>query len=98
MRKFEVTLTYKPRTVNAVSVKDLIIKRQKVLDVELDDENCISPEQFCDSVINVKERPNIVRMNIKEDHSINKKPLYWLNEQFGRIYLYNGIPIVFHRN
>ena len=98
MRKFEVILTYKMKSLNYRSVKDVLIKQKKVLDIELDDENCISPEQFCDSVINVNERPDIVRMNIKEDHSINKKPLYWLNEQFGRIYLYNGIPIVFHRN
>ncbi len=98
MRKFEVTLTYKPRSVKSISVSNVIIKQKKVLDVELDDENCISPELFCDSIINADERPDIVRMNIKEDQSINTKPLYWLNEQFGRIYFYNGIPIVFHRN
>jgi hypothetical protein len=98
MRKFEVILTYKPRKVNQVAVKDVIIKQQKVLDVELDDENCVSPEQFCDKVINLNERPDIVRMNIKEDYKLNQKPLYWLNEHFGRIYFYNGIPIVFHRN
>jgi len=98
MRKFEVTLTYKLRTIKSVSIKDVIIKHQKVLDVELDDESCISPEQFCNSIIKVDERPDIVRMNIKEDHSLNKTPLYWISEQFGRIYFYNGIPIVFHRN
>jgi hypothetical protein len=98
MRKFEVILTYKLRSLKSRSVKDVLIKQKKVLDIELDDENCISPEQFCDSVINVNERPDVVKMNIKEDHSFNKQPLYWLTEQFGRIYLYNGIPIVFHRN
>jgi hypothetical protein len=98
MRRFEVTLTYKLRSVKSLSLKDVIIKHQRVLDVELDDESCVSPEQFCDSVIKVNERSDIVRMNIKEDHSINKKPLYWLDEQLGRIYFYNGIPIVFHRN
>jgi hypothetical protein len=98
MRKFEVILTYKLRSLKSRSVKDVLIKQKKVLDIELDDENCISPEQFCDSVINVNERPDVVKMNIKEDHSFNKQPLYWLTEQFGRIYFYNGIPIVFHRN
>ena len=98
MRKFEVTLTYKLRSLKSVSIKDVIIKHQRVLDVELDDERCISPERFCNSIIKIDERPDIVRMNIKEDHSFNKIPLYWLSEQSGRIYFYNGIPIVFHRN
>jgi hypothetical protein len=98
MRKFEVKLTYKSRTVKSVSVTEVLIKQQKVLDVELDDKSCISPEQFCDNVLNVKERPDIVRINIKEEHSLNKQPLYWINQHFGRIYLYNGIPIIFYRN
>lgn len=98
MRKFEVTLTYKIRSVKSFSLKDVIIKHQRVVDIELDDDSCVSPEQFCDNVINVNERPDIVRINIREDHSFNKKPLSWLSEQFGRIYFYNGIPIIFHRN
>ena len=98
MRKFEITLTYKTRTVKSISFKHAIIKQKKVLDVELEDENCISPEQFCDNVLIVNERPDIVRMNIKENNSANKQPLYWLTEHLGRIYFYNGIPIVFHRN
>ncbi|MBT8378461.1 MAG: hypothetical protein KJN64_04460 [Ignavibacteria bacterium] len=98
MRKFEVTLTFKPRSVESVSVRNVFIKQQKVLDVELDDESCISPEQFCDNVLKVNERTDIVRMNIKENFSANKHPLHWLSEHFGRIYFYNGIPIVFHRN
>jgi hypothetical protein len=98
MRKFEVTLTYKSRTVKSVSVKNVMIKQQKVVDVELDDEYCTSPEQFCDSVISISERPEVVRINIKEENLLDQKPLHWVGEQFGRIYFYNGIPIVYNRN
>jgi len=98
MRKFEVTLTYKRVLVPSSSPEEVMIKQQKIFNTELDDESCISPEIFCDKVINCNERHNVVRLNIKELSAGNTKPLYWLNENRGRIYLYNGVAIVLNRN
>ncbi|MGB5531006.1 MAG: hypothetical protein WBQ32_13645 [Ignavibacteriaceae bacterium] len=98
MRNFEVTLTYKVSQICHICTRNIIINRQKILDVELDDSHCLSPEEFCDSVINLQERPNVVRVNVKEKNKGNEKPLNWINEHLGRIYLYNGIPLVLNKN
>ena len=98
MRNFEVTLTYKVSLINQICERDIIINRQKILDVELDDSHCLSPEEFCDSVIALQERPNVVRINVKEKYCGNEHPLYWINENSGRIYLYNGIPLILNKN
>jgi len=98
MRNFEVTVTFKVSLFNQIPSRNIIINHQKFLDVELDDSHCLSPEEFCDSVITLQERPNVVRINVKEKNKGNEKPLNWINENLGRIYLYNGIPLVLNRN
>jgi hypothetical protein len=98
MRKFEVTLTYKPRKVYLVPYREVFIKLQKVLDVELDDCYCSSPEEFCDSVLLNKDRARIVRLIVKERYSGDEFPLHWIHEHWGRIYFYNGIPLIPSRN
>ena len=98
MRNFEVTLTYKASIINQICARNIIINRQKILDVELDDSHCLSPEEFCDSVIKLQERPNVVRINVKEKNKANEYPLNWISENLGRIYLYNGIPLVLNKN
>jgi hypothetical protein len=98
MRSFEVTLTYKPLLVNQIISKSIMINKQKILEVELDEAVCNSPEEFCDAVINIQERPDVIRINIVEKYKSAVRPLYWLAENYGRIYFYNGIPIVLSRN
>ena len=98
MRNFEVTVTYKVSLINQIQARDIIINRQKILDVVLDDSHCYSPEEFCDSVINLQERPNVIRINVKEKNTGNVKPLNWINENSGRIYLLNGIPLILNKN
>ena len=98
MRNFEVTLTYKASIINQICAQNIIINRQKILDVELDDSHCLSPEEFCDSVIKLQERPNVVRINVKEKNKANEYPLNWISENLGRIYLYNGIPLILNKN
>jgi hypothetical protein len=98
MRNFEVTVTYKVSFINQIQAQNIIINRQKILDVELDDSHCLSPEEFCDSVITLRERPNVVRINVKEKNVGNGKPLNWIDENLGRIYLLNGIPLVLNKN
>ena len=98
MRNFEVTLTYKASIINQICARNIVINRQKILDVELDDSHCLSPEEFCDSVIELQERPNVVRINVKEKNKANEYPLNWISENLGRIYLYNGIPLVLNKN
>lgn len=98
MRKFEVTFTYKPRRIILIPFQEVFIKQQKVVDVELEDEQCNSPEEFCNVVVMQPERSDVVRINIKERFMGDEKPLSWIAELFGRIYFYNGIPIVLHRN
>lgn len=98
MRKFEVTLTYKPHKVYLVPYREVFIKHQKVIDVELDENRCCSPEKFCDSVINHDERNKIVRLIVKERFTGDENPIPWVYENWGRIYFYNGIPLITHRN
>ena len=98
MRNFEVTLTYKSLNINQLFAKSIFINRQKVLEVELDDNRCTSPEEFCDAVIKVNERPNVIRINVVEKYKSSDKPLYWLTENYGRIYFHNGIPLILNKN
>jgi len=98
MRNFEVTLTYKSLNLNQYLSKNIFINKQKILEVELEDSHCVSPEEFCDAVINLQERQEIVRINVVEKKKTTMKPLYWLTENFGRIYFHNGIPLVLNKN
>jgi len=98
MRNFEVTLTYKGLMINQLLTKNIYINKQKILEVELDDSNCISPEEFCDAVINIQERPDVVRINVVEKYKTSNRPLNWIAENFGRIYFHNGIPLVLNKN
>jgi len=98
MRNFEVTLTYKSISLDQLVSKKIFINKQKKLAVELDDLHCISPEEFCDAVINAKERPHVVRINVVEKFSQHEKPLNWITENFGRIYFHNGIPLILNKN
>ena len=98
MRNFEVTLTYKALMINRFFTKNIFINKQKILEVELDDSHCISPEEFCDSVITIQQRPEIVRINVVEKYKPTEKPLNWITENFGRIYFHNGIPLVLNKN
>jgi hypothetical protein len=98
MRNFEVTLTYKTMFINPVEKGNVSLSRHKVLDIELDESYCHSPEEFCDAVINLKERADVVRINIKEKFKGKENPLFWVKENFGRIYLFNGIPLVLNKN
>jgi hypothetical protein len=98
MRNFEVTLTFKVLLINQFYTRNVTINRQKVLDVELDESHCPTPEDFCNAVINQQERPKVVRINIKEKNNENEYPLNWISENLGRIYLYNGIPLVLNKN
>ncbi len=98
MRNFEVTLTYKPLIVNQLVSKNILINKQKIVEVELDEAVCVSPEEFCNAVITIQERPDVVRINIVEKFKPTEKPLYWLAENYGRIYFHNGVPIVLNKN
>ncbi|GIK60879.1 MAG: hypothetical protein HND39_14490 [Ignavibacteriota bacterium] len=98
MRNFEVTLTFKPLVVNKVVSSSVLINKQRVVEISLDDQVCISPEEFCEAVINIKERPDVVRLNIVERFTSTEKPLYWIKENYGRIYFHNGVPIVLNKN
>jgi hypothetical protein len=98
MRNFEVILTYKSLNINQLFAKSIFINRQKVLEVELDDYYCSSPEEFCNAVIKVNERPDVIRINVVERFISSKKPLHWLTENYGRIYFHNGIPLILNKN
>ena len=99
MRKFEVILTYKSNCLSIISSKDIIIKQQKILeDIELNDSQCFSPEDFFKCIINDYERPDVVRINIKEKSEGVDSPLKWILENMGRVYFYNGVPLLLNRN
>lgn len=98
MRIFEVTLTYKTVNINQYLSKNIYINKQKILEVELDDSHCISPEEFCDAVITIQERSEVVRINVVEKYKPAIKPLNWIAENFGRIYFHNGIPLILNKN
>ncbi len=98
MRNFEVTLTYKSEHIRLIETKNVYINQQKVINIELDESHCNSPEEFCDSIITPNERLNIVRINVRERSVDNCIPLNWISENFGRIYLHNGIPLILNKN
>jgi hypothetical protein len=98
MRNFEVTFTYKSLTVNQFLTKNIFINKQKILEVELDDSHCISPEEFCDAVITLDERSEVVRINVIEKNKSALIPLTWITENFGRIYFHNGIALILNKN
>ena len=98
MRNFEVILTYKSININQFLTKNIFINKQKILEVELEDSHCISPEEFCDAVITLQERPEVVRINVVEKKKPTMKPLNWIAENYGRIYFHNGIPLVLNKN
>jgi len=84
--------------INQLLAKNIFIHKQKIVEVELDDSHCISPEEFCDSVITIQERPDVVRINVVEKYKPSEKPLNWVTENYGRIYFHNGIPLVLNKN
>lgn len=98
MRNFEVTLTYKVSVINQIKNGNIAINRKKIIDVELDESHCLTPEDFCNAIITLQERPDVVRINIKEKYRGKEKPLNWIHENLGRIYLHNGIALVLHKN
>lgn len=98
MRNFEVTLTYKSLNINQIISENIFVNKQKKLEIELDDNRCTSPEEFCDAVIKVTERPDVIRINVVEKYISANKPLYWLTENYGRIYFHNGIPLILNKN
>ena len=98
MRKFRVTLTYKSLALNKLLSKNILINKQKVLEVELEDSLCLSPEEFCDSVIANGERPYVIRINVVEKFMPATEPVNWITENYGRIYFHNGIPLVLNKN
>lgn len=98
MRNFEVILTYKSLKIDHFLSKNVLVNQQKVLEVQLDESHYHTPEEFCDAIINLQERSNVVRMNIIEKNNPTLKPLHWLAENFGRIYFHNGIPLILTRN
>jgi len=98
MRNFEVTLTYKSISLDQLVSKNIFINKQKKLAIKLDDSHCITPEEFCDAVINAKERRHVVRINVVEKYSRHEKPLNWITENYGRIYFHNGIPLILNKN
>ena len=98
MRNFEVTLTYKSDLIRLIEAKNIYINQQKVINIQLDDSHCNSPEEFCDSIIAPTERANVVRINVREKENNNIRPLNWIAENLGRIYLHNGIPLVLNKN
>lgn len=98
MRKFKVTLTYKTSTLDQLLARKILINKQKVLEVELDDSHCLSPEEFCDSVIENKERADVVRINVVEKFKPATEPINWITENYGRIYFHNGIPLILNKN
>lgn len=98
MRKFKVTLTYKTSTLDQLLSRKILINKQKVLEVELDDSHCLSPEKFCDSVIENRERPDVVRINVVEKFKSATEPINWIAENYGRIYFHNGVPLILNKN
>ena len=98
MRKFKVTLTYKTSTLDQLLSKTILINKQKVLEVELDDSHCLSPEEFCDSVIENQERSDVIRINVIEKFKSATEPINWITENYGRIYFHNGIPLILNKN
>ncbi|MFI5236785.1 MAG: hypothetical protein ACHQLA_02475 [Ignavibacteriales bacterium] len=98
MRNFQVILTYKSLNINQFLAKNIFINKQKILEVELDDSHCLSPEEFCDAVIALQERPEVVRINVVEKNKSSVGQLNWITENFGRIYFHNGIPLVLNKN
>jgi hypothetical protein len=95
MRNFEVTLTYKALMIHQlIDEKYLMSTSKRYWKLSWTILHCISPEEFCDAIITVQERPDVVRINIVEKYTPTEKPLYWITENFGRIYLHNGIPLI----
>jgi len=60
------------------------------MEVALDDSHCFSPEEFCDAIITLQERPNVVRVNVIEKNNPTDKPLYWLTENFAEFIFITG--------
>lgn len=98
MRNFEVILTYKTTLIDPVKTGSVSVHKHKVIDIELEDSYCHSPEEFCDAVINLQERAEVVRVNVKEKFKGKEQPLIWVKENLGRIYLFNGIPLILNKN
>ena len=98
MRKFEIELTYDDLDKELFFTKSLLIKRSKTLSVELEDSKCYSPEDFCNNVIDQRERHHIIKLNVKEKFDGVVDPLNWIKLIRERIYFHHGIPLTFTKN
>jgi hypothetical protein len=98
VRKFEIELTYDDLDKELLFSKSQLIKRRKTLSVELDDSKCHSPEDFCNNVIDQKERHHIIKLYVKEKFVSGENPLYWIRYLSERIYFHRGIPLTFTNN
>lgn len=98
MRKFEIELTYDDLDKEILFAKSQLIKRRKKLSIELEESKCYSPEDFCNNVIDQKERHHIVRLNVREKFEESENPLDWITSLSERIYFHKGIPLIFTKN
>ena len=98
MRKFVVEVTYDVLDKEQLFTKHQLTKFKKVLSVELEDSKCHSPEDFCNNVIDQKERHHIIRLNVREKFLSGENPLYWIQSLSERIYFHRGIPLTFTKN
>ena len=76
----------------------IIAKKKKQMDVELDESKCFSPEDFCNSVIDQKERHRIIQLKVREKFEGEETPIGWVARLYERIYFHNGIPLIFTNN
>jgi hypothetical protein len=98
VRKFEIEFTYDDLDKELLFKKSQLIKRRKILSLELEDSKCFSPEDFCNNVIDQKERHHIVKLNVKEKFEEGENPLSWIRTLSERIYFHKGIPLIFTKN
>ena len=98
VRKFNITLTYADLDKDILFSNSTITKKQKQISVELDESKCYSPEDFCNSVLDQKERHRIIKLNVREKFDGEETPLSWISRLYERIYFHNGIPLIFTNN
>jgi hypothetical protein len=98
VRKFEVEFTYDDLDKEQLFTNHLFTKRRKILSVELDDSKCYSPEDFCNNVIDQKERHRIIKLDVREKIVSGENPLNWIRTSSERIYFHRGVPLTFTKN
>jgi hypothetical protein len=78
--------------------KSQLINHRKTLSIELEDSKCYSPEDFCNNVIDQKERHRVIKLGIREKFDGHENPLNWIVSLGERIYFHHGIPLTFTKN